>query len=52
MQISISDIELTTNAQECMTFNELKEVTSQDQHLQQLMEYFIQGQPDNKDQLP
>ena len=52
MQISINVIQLTTNMPECITFNELKEVTFQDQHLQQLMENIIQGWPDNKDQLP
>ena len=35
-----------------MTFNELKEVKSQDQHLKQIMEYIIQGWPDSQDQLP
>ena len=52
MQISINAMQLSTNMPECMTFKELKEVTSQDQHLKQLMEYIIQGQPDNEDQLP
>ena len=52
MQISINAIQLTTNMPECMTFNELKEITSQDQHLQQLMEYIIQCVPGNKEQLP
>ena len=52
MQISITAIQLMTNAPEFMTFNKLKEVTSQDQYLQQLMEYIMQGWPDNKDQLP
>ena len=51
MQISINAIQLMTNKSECMAFNELKEATSQDQHLQQLMEYIIQGWPGNKDQL-
>ena len=43
MQISINAIQLMNNVPECMTFNELKEVTFQDKHLQQLMEYIIQG---------
>ena len=34
LQISINAIQLTTNVPQCMTFNELKEVTSKDQHLQ------------------
>ena len=51
MQISINDIQLITNVPESMTFNKLKEVTSQDQYLQQLVEYIIQGWADNKDQL-
>ena len=32
--------------------HELPEATSQDQHLQHLMEYVIQGLPDSKNQLP
>ena len=51
MQISVNAMQLTANVPDCMTCNELKEVTSQDQHLQQLMEYIIQGWPDNKDKL-
>ena len=51
MQIIINVIWLTTNMPECMIFNDLKEMTSQDQHLQQLMEYSIQGWPHNKVQL-
>ena len=43
MQIGISAIWLTSNVQECMTFSELKDVTYQDQHLQQLTEYIILG---------
>ena len=51
MQISINTIQLITNVPECMIFNELKEATYQDQQLQQLMEYMIQGWSDNKNQL-
>ena len=50
MQISLNATQLRTYVPECMTFNELKEATSQGQHLQQLMEYIIQGWPDNKGQ--
>ena len=35
-----------------MTMQELQEATSQDQHLQCLMEYVIQGWSDNRNQLP
>ena len=35
-----------------MTMHELQEATSQDQHLQHLMEYVIQEWPDKKNQLP
>ena len=52
MQININAIQLTTNMPGCMIFNELMGATSQDQHLQQLMEYIIQGWPDNREQLP
>ena len=48
MQISFNVIQSTTNIQECMTMHELKEATSQDQHLQHLMEYVIKGWPDSK----
>ena len=51
MQININAIQLTINVPYCMTFNELKDVTSPDQHLKQLLEYLIQGWPDNRDQL-
>ena len=43
MQVSINAIQLTTNVPECMTFNELMEMTSQDQQLQHLMEYMYKG---------
>ena len=36
-------IQSTTNTPECMTICEILEATSQDQHLQHLMEYVIQG---------
>ena len=52
MEISINVIQLMTNVPGCMTFSELKEATSEDQHLQHLMEYIIKGWPDNKGQLP
>ena len=45
-------IQSTTNILECMTMCELQEATSQDQHLQHLMEYVIQGWPNSKNQLP
>ena len=51
-QISINVIQSTTNSLECMTICELQEATSQDQHLQHLMEYVIQGWPESKSQLP
>ena len=52
MQISANATQLMTNVPEHMAFNELMEVTSYDQHLQQLIEYIIQGWPNIKDQLP
>ena len=52
MQISINVIQSTSNILECMTIYELLKPTSQDQHLQHLMEYVIQEWPDNKKQLP
>ena len=36
---------------EYITMHELQEAMSQDQHLQHLMEYAIQGWPDSKNQL-
>ena len=45
-------IQSTTNAPECMTLPRLQEAMSQNQHLQHLMEYVIQGWPDSKNQLP
>ena len=45
-------IQSTTNVPECITMHELQEAMSQDQHLQHLMEYVIQGWPDSKNQLP
>ena len=35
-----------------MKIHELQEAVSQDQHLQHIMEYVIQGWPDSKTQLP
>ena len=35
-----------------MAMHELKEATSQDQHLQHLMGYVTQGWPERKNQLP
>ena len=52
MQISINTIQSTTNIPEHMTMHVLQQATSQDQHLQCLMEYVIQGQPESKSQLP
>ena len=52
MQISINVIQSTTKIPECLTMHELQEATSQDQHLQCLIEYVIQGWPENKNQLP
>ena len=51
-QLSISAIQATTNIPEFMTMHELHEAAFQDQHLQHLMEYVIQGWPESKIQLP
>ena len=51
MQLSINVIQPTTNMPECMTMHELQQVMSQDQHMQCLKEYIIQGCPDHKEQI-
>ena len=48
MQISISAIQTTTNIPKCMKMDELQEATSQDQIIQWIMEYVIQGWPESK----
>ena len=37
---------------ECMTMHELQQAMSQDQHLQHLKDYIIQGWPKSRDQIP
>ena len=51
MQISINVIQSMTNILECMAMHEVQEATSQDQYLQKLIEYVIQGRPESKSQL-
>ena len=50
MQLGRNAIQTTTNIPECMTIHELQQVTCQDQHMQCLKEYIIQGWPEHKDQ--
>ena len=52
MQISLNALQSTTIIPKCMTMQGLQEATSQDQYLQCLMEFVIQGWPANKNQLP
>ena len=52
MQISINVIQSSTYILQCMTMCELQETMSQEQFLQHLMEYIIQGWPNSKNQLP
>ena len=52
MWISISVIQSTTNVPECMKMCGLQEAMLEDQYLQHLMEYVIQGWPDSKNKLP
>ena len=42
----------TTYILECMRMYKLQEATPQDQHLQHLMQYVIQGWPESKNQPP
>ena len=52
IHISINAIQSTTNILECMKIHYLQEATSQDHHLQHIIEYIILGWPDSKTQLP
>ena len=51
IQMDINAIQTTTNIPECMTMHKLQQVTSQDEHLQHLKEYIIQGWPESRDQI-
>ena len=51
IQISINATQSTINLPECMKICQLQEATSQDQHLQHLIEYVIQEWPESKNQL-
>ena len=51
MQLVINAMTTITNIPECMTIHKLQQVTDQDQHMQCLKEYIIQGWSDHKDQV-
>ena len=52
MWLSINAIHSTTSISGCIIMHEIHEATSQDKCIQCLMEYTIQGWPENKNQLP
>ena len=51
MQVNINTIQTTMNIQECMMVHELQLATSQNTHLQQLIEQIMRGWPETKDHL-
>ena len=52
MQLNINAIQTATTIPEYMTMHELQQAMSQDQHLQCLNDYIIQGWPESRDQIP
>ena len=52
MHLNIDTIHTTTNNSDCVTIQELQQVPSQHEHLQQLKEYIIRDWSENKDQIP
>ena len=52
MQISINVTQSTTNIPDCLKRYGLQETMSQDQQLQLLLEYVMQGWPESRHQLP
>ena len=51
MQLSINAIQTATNIPESMTMHELQQAMYQDQHLQHLTDFVIQGWPESTDHI-
>ena len=51
MQLIIDAIQTMINIPDCTIIQQLQQVTSQDEHLQELKDNIIRGWPENKDQI-
>ena len=51
MDINVDAVQMMTDIPECMSICQIRQTTSQDEHLQCLKSLIISGWPDTKDQL-
>ena len=52
MLLNVNAIQTITNIPEVITIHKLQQATSQDEHLEHLKDYTIQGWPESRDQIP